>query len=161
MNDDNFFQSKIKSKKQVSNQVYVITEDLDAYQFVNIDSSKIKDNKNYYCYWAHPSVCYVKDGDITCMIYFPNYLVLTEEDIKKLSFSKSFDINTPYKYEKASQTSFDEFYKNLGAEIMDTQINLDCYLGMSNEHQDLKINKKLILSIHENQFSFNWEQNIQ
>ncbi len=151
MKDDSFFKSKIKSKKKVEDQVYVITEDHDAYQFVNLNSTSTKENKAYYSYWANAATCSIKDDDVKSIVYFPNYLILTKEDIE----NKSFDIDSSYKYENVS---FAEFYKDLGMEIVDDKIYLDCFLGMISDSQNLLMKKKMILSIKENEFSFHLEE---
>ncbi len=154
MKDDSFFKSKIKSKKKVEDQVYVITEDHDAYQFVNLNSTSAKENKAYYSYWANATTCSIKDDDVKSIVYFPNYLILTKEDIE----NKSFDIDSSYKYENVSFAAFAEFYKDLGMEIVDDKIYLDCFLGMSSDSQNLLMKKKMILSIKENEFSFHLEE---
>ncbi len=158
MKDETFFSSKIKSRKRVSNQVYVITEDHDAYQFVDLNSTNTRDNAVYHSYWADASICYIKDGDVKSMVYFPNYFVLSEADIGNKSFSKTFVIDTAHKSENASFDSFAEFYRDLGMEIQDDKIYLDCFLGMSSESQDLQIKKKMILSVKENEFTFHLEE---
>lgn len=158
MKDNSFFESKIKSKKKVENQVYVITEDHDAYQFVNLNSTSTRENKAYYSYWANASTCSIKDDDVKMLVYFPNYLILTKEDIENESFSKSFDIDSSYKYENVSFDAFAEFYKDLGMEIVDDKIYLNCFIGMSSDSQNLLMEKKMILSIKENEFSFYFEE---
>ncbi len=157
MNENAFFSNKIISKNQFSNQVYVITEDHDAYQFVDLHSSMTRENKTYSSYWANAAICEIKDDETKSMVYFPNYLILTKEDIEEKSFTKFFDIDTTYKYENVSFDAVADFYKDLGMEIVDEKIYLDCFLGMSNESQNLLMKRKMILSVKKNEFSFHLE----